>query len=398
MKKLQECNVICVTQKCKVLVAGGGIAGISAALAAARAGAQVILVENSYILGGLATSGLVTIYLPICDGMGRQVSFGICEELLRLSMKYYPQKYPDAWVDGDDAEARKKQRFEVWFNPHMFALTAEKLLLEAGVEILYGTRICNVQKNNDKIKYVIVENKSGRTAIETDSVVDATGDADICHFAGEDMVNFRSGNTLAAWYNYISKGNLNIKMLGFAEIPEEKKEGKNIPLLVQQRFTGLNGSENSTMMQLAHEQMLRDIQKHHEEDETYIPVTLPTIPQLRMTRRVDGVATMDIADEHEYCETSIGMISSWRLRGPAYEVPFGALYGRTVKNLICAGRCISATETMWDISRVIGPCAVTGEAAGMAAALTNDFSALDIKVLQEKLRRAGVVLHEKDIL
>ena len=71
-----------------VAVCGGGIAGISAALAAARRGASVLLVETSYILGGLATSGLVTEYLPLCNGLGRQVSFGICEELIRLSAKH----------------------------------------------------------------------------------------------------------------------------------------------------------------------------------------------------------------------------------------------------------------------------------------------------------------------
>ena len=70
-----------------VIVVGGGIAGISAALSARRAGAEkVLLIEREYALGGLATLGLVTIYLPLCDGKGTQVSFGIAEELLRLSV------------------------------------------------------------------------------------------------------------------------------------------------------------------------------------------------------------------------------------------------------------------------------------------------------------------------
>ena len=69
-----------------VIVAGGGIAGIAAALAAAREGADVLLIEREFLLGGLATLGLVTIYLPLCDGRGHQVSFGIAEELFRLSI------------------------------------------------------------------------------------------------------------------------------------------------------------------------------------------------------------------------------------------------------------------------------------------------------------------------
>ena len=62
-----------------------------------------------------------------------------------------------------------------------------------------------------------------------------------------------------------------------------------------------------------------------------------------------------------------------------------------------AGRCTSVTESMWDIMRVIPCCAVTGEAAGVAAAMTDDFSALDVKALQKKLQEKGVVLHEKDL-
>ena len=67
-----------------VAVCGGGFAGISAALAAARMGKRTALFEKQYLLGGLGTAGLVTIYLPLCDGKGTQVSFGIAEELLKL--------------------------------------------------------------------------------------------------------------------------------------------------------------------------------------------------------------------------------------------------------------------------------------------------------------------------
>ena len=74
-----------VSGRYDVIVVGGGIAGIAAALAAARTGAKTLLLEKMYLPGGLATSGLVTVYLPLCDGKGTQVSFGLAEELLRLS-------------------------------------------------------------------------------------------------------------------------------------------------------------------------------------------------------------------------------------------------------------------------------------------------------------------------
>ena len=83
----EEAKQIPITYTPDVTVAGGGVAGIAAALAAARNGSKVLLIEKQCMLGGLATAGLVTIYLPLCDGMGRQMSYGICEELLRLSIQ-----------------------------------------------------------------------------------------------------------------------------------------------------------------------------------------------------------------------------------------------------------------------------------------------------------------------
>ena len=120
-----------ISHECDVLVCGGGIAGIASALAAARKGAKVLLLEREFTLGGLATLGLVTIYLPLCDGMGNQQIFGITEELLRLSIKYgHEARYPKAWLEGGTFEEKRDgQRFLVQFNPQMFALAAEELLL-----------------------------------------------------------------------------------------------------------------------------------------------------------------------------------------------------------------------------------------------------------------------------
>jgi hypothetical protein len=91
------------------------------------------------------------------------------------------------------------------------------------------------------------------------------------------------------------------------------------------------------------------------------------------------------------------MISNWRKRGPVYEVPFRTLYCNEIKNLLVAGRCVSTDQPLWDIMRVIPCCAFTGEAAGTAAALCDDFTALDVKKLQTALRKNGVVLHEKEL-
>lgn len=91
------------------------------------------------------------------------------------------------------------------------------------------------------------------------------------------------------------------------------------------------------------------------------------------------------------------MVADWRRRGPIFEIPFSTLYTKEIKNLLVAGRCTSVTDAMWDIMRVIPCCAVTGQAAGTAAALTEDLSTLDIRKLQDTLQKNGVVLHEREL-
>jgi hypothetical protein len=117
-----------------------------------------------------------------------------------------------------------------------------------------------------------------------------------------------------------------------------------------------------------------------------------------MTRKIVGEYTLSDTEEHEFFEDSIGMVSNWRKRGPSFEVPFRTLYSNSVKNLVVAGRCTSVTDSMWDIMRTIPCCAVTGEAAGVAAAISDDLSTLDVKRVQDILVKNGVKLHKSDIM
>lgn len=391
-----------VVKSCDVLVAGGGVAGIASALAAARNGAKVLLVEREYILGGLATAGLIAVYLPICDGKGRQVSYGIAEELLKLSVKYgYDEKNAEHWFADYSVEERKNQeRYRVQFNPQMFAILCEQLLLEAGVEILYGTLCCATQVNDGKITSVIAENKSGRIAIEAKNVIDCTGDADICKLAGEKTVNFAKGNTLAAWhYSYSDSEGYKLRTRGAADVPEEvaNEVDRDEEELCTERFNGIDGDNVSRQIQRSHQFVLRDVIEAQKTDKSYVPVTIATIPQIRMTRRIDGQYTLDTAEEDAVFADSIGIVADWRRRGHTWEVPFSTMLGGRVKNLICAGRNTSVTDNMWDIMRVIPCCAVTGQAAGTAAAMTDDFTLLDIGDLQKNLEKDGVVIHKSEI-
>ncbi|MBQ9783654.1 MAG: FAD-dependent oxidoreductase [Clostridia bacterium] len=382
-----------------VAVCGGGFAGIAAALAATREGKRVILFEKEYMLGGLGTAGLVTIYLPLCDGYGHQVSFGLAEELLKLSITYGAEdRYPANWLDGQGTRTEKDKRYMVQYNAQVFAILAEQLLVQSGVDLLYGSYVVGAETENQKIKCLYVENKSGRTAYTVGAVVDATGDCDIAKFAGAPTEIFKQGNVLAAWYYYTDETGYRLQQVGASDIPDEERKGNEKKPLIDRRFTGLDGKELSELMCLSHKTTLDHWLKKRESDPTAVISTIATIPQIRMTRKLVGEYELAHTEEHTYFEDSIGMVSNWKRRGPIWEVPFRTLYSKSVKNLIVAGRCMSVNETLWDVMRVIPCCAVTGQAAGTAAAMTDDFSTLDVRSLQAVLQRNGVILHETEIL
>ena len=388
-----------VVKSCDVLVCGGGIAGISAALAGARQGKKVILLEKGFMLGGLATAGLIAIYLPLCDGYGTQVSFGIAEELLRLSVSMYNDgKRGAAWLDGGKM-TEKDPRFEMNYNPQLMAILSEQLLLKEGVEIMYGTSAAACAMEGDRISHVIIESKSGRQAIEALSFVDATGDCDLAVFSAVPTALFGQGNILASWYYFLGNEGYDLNKLGFSDIPDEDKAilGDTVEKLSDRRYQGVDADEISQFVIDSHASTLNDVKKRQRTDRSFQPVTIPTVPQLRMTRKLVGEFDLSARMMHTRFEDSIGMVSDWRKRGPVYEVPFRTLYSGKCRNLICAGRNTSVTDGMWDIMRVIPCCAVTGEAAGIAAAMTDDFPALDISALQSRLRENGVVIHEDDL-
>lgn len=379
---------------CDVAVVGGGVAGIAAALSAARAGAKVLLLEQQYALGGLATLGLITKYLPLCDGNGQQVSFGIAEELLELSVRLEGKQVKASWQQSRDQTPVPRLRCD--FNPNLFALDAERLLLENGVEILYGAQVCDAVMAEGKIEALMVETRSGRSAIKVKSVVDASGDGVVCRQAGEDTAVFGQQNILAAWYYTAGREGLKLHPLGAADEPDRHKSAKDLEL-ERKRYPGLSGENLSQFTLDAHKALLEEYLSHGKPSRDYELALMAAIPQIRMTRRVAGVTELDEPDGEVRYEDSIGLIGNWRRRGPVYEIPYSCLYGRKIQNLITAGRCISTTDTMWDQTRVIPACAVTGEAAGLAAAMTDSFAVLSVPELQKQLRGRGIPLHQNEL-
>ncbi|MBQ3592361.1 MAG: FAD-dependent oxidoreductase, partial [Clostridia bacterium] len=184
-----------------VIVCGGGIAGIAAALAAAREGTSVCLLEKEYCLGGLATLGLIVIYLPLCDGDGVLMSGGIAEELALASLKYGPGTIPEVWKHRDTTtpEERAGKRYEIRYQAAPMMLAAEELLLDAGVTLYYDARLAAAETDGTKVTAVTVDTKRGPVKLTAKAFIDATGDADLCAFAGEKTVEF-AHNSRTGWY------------------------------------------------------------------------------------------------------------------------------------------------------------------------------------------------------
>ncbi len=369
-----------------VAVAGAGVAGAAAAAAAAREGLKVCLIEKENFPGGLATAGLVAIYLPLCDGAGRQVISGIAEELLKLSLKYGPGDIPEGWKKKGSAENRKKHRYRVNFNPASFAVSLEEFLIQNNVKIFYDSRFCSCIMDKDKIKALVIQNKSGRGAVTAKTFVDATGDADVCFFAGEKTISLDS-NKKAGWYILFKEGELLLRELG--------NSGKK-PSATEKTYSGVGGRDVSEFSIESRKIILEDLKRSATVFSKTYPAFIACIPQLRMTRRIRGLYELDEREQGKYFQDAVCMTGDWRKPGPVFCIPYRCLIGK-IKNLFTAGRCISVKESMWDITRAIPACAATGEAAGTAAAVCskNNLAADDVNIefLQNKLIRNGVIIN-----
>lgn len=389
MQRIAECRQIDVVRSADVLVAGGGIAGVAAALAAARSRAKTILLEKECALGGLATLGLIVLYLPLCDGYGHQVIGGISEELLRKSLKYgnlsihEPWKnVPPCWDGEASVEEREKKRFRVDYDPAPMMLVLEELLNAAGVEVWYDTRLCSAVHQDGALTHAIVENKSGRLAIAAKAFVDATGDADLCFLAGEETAS-SDQNRRSGWY-YSAKDDESPRL-------HQLTDPLYDPCPPGSRFyAGDRGSEVSAYVQAMHGMILNHVKA---QPEGTLPLMIPTLPLFRMTRRLVGAATLTDAQLGKWCEDAVAMTGDWRRPAPVYAIGLSHLRGMKNTNLFAAGRCISSAGDAWDVTRVIPTCGATGQAAGTAAAMLALEGKLDVSILQSQLQKDGMILN-----
>ena len=376
-----------------VIVVGGGIAGVAAAVAAARNGAKTLLMEKQIHLGGLATTGLISWYEPLCDGNGRQVIGGISEELIRLSVRYGLEDLPTQW-GGEGKNAPQRQRFATHYSPTMFSLALDRFVLNSGVDIRFDTLATYPVVENGRIAGIVAESVSGQEYYPCKYAVDATGDATLCAAAGlptQDGLNYlvyvahtytresaeaygKTGNDAAFRHWHWCGASLT---------------GKGHPA-DKAPYTHYDADSENEFIRWGKDALFEQFAAMPKGERDVM--ALPTMPQYRKIRRLVGDATF--TGETASCADSIGICGDFRRPGPVYTLPYRCLYNSRLPNLITAGRIISSGDDGWEITRVIPVCALTGQAAGTAAALCTaagrDFPEAPLPALQKALQDQGV--------
>lgn len=389
-----------------VLVAGAGVAGVAAAVASARSGLRTALVEKTVLVGGLATAGLIYGYTPLCDGVGHQVTYGIAQELLHLSIKYGPGGVPANWRSPDPQDWGC--RYKTSFSPAAFVLALDELLAGAGVELWLDTLVCLPVMEGDRVRGLEVENKSGRGVLRARCLVDATGDADVAYRAGAPCEE--ADNWLSLWA-------LEASLEGAREAAERddatplmrgvhigaSNTGEGHPADMR-KFSGTDGKDVTDFV-LTGRALLRERyqgkQNGPEGRRDLFPLTLPAMAQFRTTRCIVGQTTLRDGMAGRQFDDSVGLVADWCRRGEVWEVPYGSLIPRKVRGLLAAGRCISSTGYAWEVTRVIHAAAHTGEIAGVAASLAvrleTSPDALEVETLRRQLAEAGIAFHLGDV-
>ena len=370
-------------KKYDIAISGAGIAGISAALAAARRGHKVVLLEKQALIGGLATSGLIYIYLPLCDGNGTQVSFGITEELLRISTEFSPFDIPEKWNGPAKSRALQQERYQCEFSPAGFILSLDKLLRNAGVDLWLDTRVCAVQKASDgKIIALEVENCSGRGRIAAGYFVDATGDATLIRRSGGKTEI--DENTHSLWMIQTSPeekkpfpftDSINIAPFGGKKVEGDARDAK-----VHSTFIRESWNTAREYYKYAYDSGKSSRYNHY-------PLHLPAMVQLRKIACINGVESLDSESEWKHYDSSVGLYADWRGCGMVYETPYGSLIPADVRGIFAAGRCICTRGDAWEAYRVIPAAAMTGEIAGVGASLAVERKCDALDLSPEDLRR-----------
>lgn len=388
-----------VRRRCQVLVCGAGPAGVGAALAAARAGADVVLLERWAMPGGMWTAGMVNPFFE-----WRNKGYILADLLRRL----------------EEAGAWKLWVKDYCFDPEIMKLTLETMFAEAGVELLYYTLAVDAIRVGDRVIGAVIESKAGREAICADIVIDATGDGDVAARAGCEYhfgspidgfvqpmtlmfeidpihgLRHRNSGELYDWLKIAQEATGSTFELPFPRYPAAPYvitlpcdsagavQATHVYRLNPLDPGDLTKGTVDTRRQ-AHE-LTRLFRTMPQFRDVRITATAPSIG-LRESRRVigkyyltrddlsagqrfaDAVCAVSFGvDIHRGVSDGNGVSPSHGVKMQPYEIPFRSLLPRDVRGMLLAGRCISGDHYAHASYRVTGSMMATGQAAGLAAA------------------------------
>ena len=416
-------------EKYDLIVVGGGLTGVAAAVSAAREGASVLLVEASGCLGGAISVNLVYPFMrywtkdPETEQI-RRLSDGIFTEMRQRQEKYIPPLN------------------NTRFNPDSFMLVLDEMCVEAGVQVLFHATLCGANVEGRQIKSILLATKAGLMEASAASYIDATGDGDLMAFAGCDFQLGREADGLCQPMTTIFRMS-NVDVEGYkADRPriqalykQLKAEGKiqnpREDILV---FFGPGEGIvhfNTTRVVKLDPTDPFDVSRAEMEGRrqifemyTFLKENCPAFKDaaicstavsigVRESRKLKGEHILT-AEELKTCTRFADSIALGNYDidihnpegagtshyyfpdGEYYTIPYRSLLPRELDNLLVAGRCISATHEAQASVRIMPICATLGEAAGIAAAVAKQTGKtvhdVDVSLVQAKLREKGAAI------
>ena len=417
-----------------VVVVGGGPAGMCAAIAAAREGVRVILIEQGGFCGGMATKGLVGPFMTCYDAKGETMIIrGLFKEIVERMVARGFAIHP-AQVHGGTA-------FTSWikighehvtpFEPEGLKIIIDEMLTEAGVKIFYHTDFIHPVLDNNTISGILVSSKRGLEIIKATVVIDCTGDGDVAYRSGvpyemgnqelnliqpatmffhisnvdpdaveadiqanihnfyrKDGVNYRSFHWRVTQARENGDWDLNRVSIGMFRMPKPDEWCVNTS-----RIMGVNSTDNESLTNaelIGRQQVykiLHFLQKYVPGCENARIKSIAPHIGIRESRHIQGDYRLTAEDllNSKVPKDSILLAANSvdvhgrfgptsneyvPIKGKYYGVPYRCLIPKGIEQLLIAGRCVSADSTAAGAIRVMPPCMGMGEAAGVAAALS----------------------------
>ncbi len=425
-----------------VLVCGTGVAGIGAAVAAARSGASVLAVDRAGFAGGFFTNIIGSAFDGfVYEETGRPVVGGLVFEMLERMGVIEPGTGPGLQfnVNGDFTEVEKyPDRLIPRTDPELFKLASDRILTESGVRLLFHTQVADVVSNGERVESVILSNKAGLVAVQPKVVIDCTGDADVAAWAGcpyetADSVqpmslHFRISNVELTFElrrrcsDVLTKARAAGKIRPYGGPWPATFSGTDIYFNAVRTPGDSTDPDDWTRAEIeGREDAWRMFELWKSElpefENAHFFTSGPTAGS-RESRRITGDYTLTGDDIREARrQDDIVVLGAWRIDHhpqeasgyhdqpyvPPYDIAYRTLIPQGVENLLVAGRCHSATSEALASSRVTANSMGMGQAAGTAAAMMAERSlesvrGVHVSQLQSSLLEQGCILDHSEAM